>query len=173
MNDTFFPAMGMNHGDRQAMQCDLNVRTGAGRNRLSDVALALALALIAACARNAVAATPEQLRAWLGCYEIAISTDERPVDTRILRLTDSPVEGTDGAYLAEHSKSAEDEGVMASWWPYNKTSIQLNFGNGSVVWAARLNSFGKSLVGAGAWTTDNGNTVTAFHVSAVKKRCDP
>lgn len=155
------------------MQCDSNVRTGASRNRLSDVALALALALVVACARNAAAATPEQLTPWLGCYEIAVSADERLVDTRILRLTASPIEGTQGAYRAEHSNSAEDEGVMASWWPYNKTSIQLNFSDGSVVWAARLNSFGKSLVGAGAWTTDNGNTMTAFHVSAVKKRCDP
>ncbi|MEO5625001.1 MAG: hypothetical protein ABIQ70_03190 [Dokdonella sp.] len=63
--------------------------------------------------------------------------------------------------------------MTASWWPYSKTAIQLNFADGSVVWAARLTSFGKSIVGAGAWTTDNGNSVTSFQVSALKKRCDP
>lgn len=158
------------------MQPESSLPISTPRNRSIGAEISawvLPMALIAACLGNATAATPEQLKPWLGCYEIAISTDERAVDTRLLRLTDSPVEGTEHAYVTELGNGSDDEGVTASWWPYSKTSIQLNFADGSVVWAARLTSFGKSIVGAGAWSTDNGRSVTQFHVSAAKRLCDP
>ncbi|MEO7325354.1 MAG: hypothetical protein ABIW82_11050, partial [Dokdonella sp.] len=90
-----FP-IAMSRVEFEALQCDYNLLKGTGRKRINGAVIALGLALVAAHASNAMAATPEQLKPWLGCYEVAISTDERPVDTRILRLTDSPVEGTGG-----------------------------------------------------------------------------
>ncbi|MEO7326600.1 MAG: hypothetical protein ABIW82_17400, partial [Dokdonella sp.] len=88
----------MHRENREAMQGDDNVPTSTNCNLSigATIAITCALALAAAHVGSVVAATPEQLKPWLGCYEVAISTDERPVDTRILRLTDSPVEGTGG-----------------------------------------------------------------------------